>query len=58
MTAFRQFLSDVFGDGAPVRMPGPVRTRAADHVPRFDHDKAAATAVAPTTDPSPIKTPR
>src|SRR5690348_16687430 len=32
-TAFRQFLSDFFGDGEPVRASGPPRTRAADHVP-------------------------
>lgn len=56
-TAFRQFLSDFFGDGEPVREPGPPRTRAADHVPHFGlgPPKEPAAAARQTTDPQPVK---
>ena len=57
VTAFRQFLSDVFGDGRPVRMPGPVRTRAADHVPTFESEpsKVPSKAARQTVEPQPVK---
>jgi hypothetical protein len=56
-TAFRQFLSDIFGDGSPVRMPGPPRTRAADHVPDFGGDRPSVTpkAARQTTDPQTVE---
>jgi len=56
-TAFRQFLSDFFGDGEPVRAPGPPRTRAADHVPHFGSTtpQPAPSSARQNTEPQPVK---
>src|SRR5579863_7490586 len=54
--AWRQFWADLFGDGEPVRPPGPPRTRASDHVPSFrDPSNPADAATRPVADPRPAK---
>lgn len=57
MTAIRQFFANLFGDGEPVRPPGPPRTRASDHVPDFNLDTPAqpSTPKQPAAEPQPLK---
>jgi hypothetical protein len=57
LTAIRQFFSNVFGDGSPVKTPGPPRTRRSDDMPSFDFDdKPKGTETTrPATHPHPAK---
>jgi hypothetical protein len=41
LTAVRQFFRNIFGDGTPVRAPGPPRTRRSDNLPPMDFDGPA-----------------
>jgi hypothetical protein len=57
LMAIRRFFAEWLGDGEPVRPAGPPRTRASDHVPRFDLVPPAkpSTAERSTTESQPLK---
>lgn len=56
LRAVREFFVNLFADDPPVKRPGAPRTRASDHVPRFDFDeKPAPPQQHPVTEQHPIK---
>jgi hypothetical protein len=57
LLAVRQFFRNVFGDGSPVKVAGPPRTRRSDDLPSFDFEKtpSGAPTTRPATRPQPAK---